>query len=114
MKVTVRDLSYDVREDELRILFGTVGEVVSVDLPVDHITGRIKGTATIEMATRAEAEDAVRQLHHKLLHGVPMRAHLEEEPLMAEAAQQLPVEEEHPAARHREPMPHRPERSPGR
>lgn len=114
MKLTVRDLAYDVGEDELRILFGTVGDVVSVDLPVDHITGRLKGTATVEMSSRTEAEEAVRQLHHKLLHGTPIRVHLEEDHLLAEDAQPLLVEEESPPVPQREPMPHRPERSPGR
>lgn len=114
MKVIVRDLSYDVNEKELRKLFGTVGEVVSVNLPVDHTTGRIEGTATIEMNSRAEAEDAVRHLHHKLLHGMPMRIHLEEEPLLAESAEPLLVEEGRRAVPHLEPKPHRPERSPGR
>lgn len=114
MKIIVRDLSYDVREEELRALFGTVGEVISVHLPVDHITGRMKGTAGIEMASRAEAEDAVRLLHHKSLHGRPMRVHLEEEALLAEAEKPFPVTEEHPAPPHLEPKPHRPERSPGR
>lgn len=114
MKVIVRDLPYDVREEELRNLFGTAGEVVSVSLPVDHITGQMKGMAIVEMASAAEAEDAVRHLHHQPLHGRRMRVRLAEEHELAETAQPLLVEEEHASRPHPEARPHRPERSPGR
>jgi RNA recognition motif-containing protein len=113
MKVIVGDLPYDATEQELRELFETQGEVVSVTLPVDHVTGLLKGTATVQMATRAAAEDAVHHLRHRRFHGRRLRVRLAMGEL-ADAAEDVAVEEQHPAEPHPTTLPHRPERSPGR
>lgn len=114
MNLLVGNLRYDTTEHELTELFGTCGEVLSVTLPVDPTTGRIRGTAVVEMGTAAEAGDAVKQLHHAVLHGRRMRVRLAEEHELADVAQKLLVQGVvggHP----RSPdLPHRPERSPGR
>jgi RNA recognition motif-containing protein len=113
MKVIVGDLPYDATEQELRDLFETQGEVVSVTLPVDHVTGQLKGTAIVEMATGAGAEDAVNHLRHQRFHGRRLRLRLATGEL-ADAAEELMVEEQHPPKPHPTTLPHRPERSPGR
>lgn len=114
MKLLVGNLRYDTTEHELINLFGTCGDVISVTLPVDPTTDHIKGTAVVEMATAAEAEDAIRQLHHAVLHGRRMRVRLSEEQELAEAAQKLLVQGVAGGHPRTPDLPHRPERSPGR
>jgi RNA recognition motif-containing protein len=114
MKLLIADIAHDTTAKDLADLFGTRGEVISVTLPVDHVTGLLKGTAIVEMATLAEAEDAVKHLHHRQLRGRRLRVRLAEEHEFAELAQPLLIEEEHPTRAHPADLPHRPERSPGR
>jgi RNA recognition motif-containing protein len=114
MKVIVGDLPYDATEQELRELFETQGEVVSVTLPVDHVTGRLKGTAIVEMATRAGAQDAVDHLRRQRFHGRRLRVRLAMGRELADAAEEQMVEEQQPPRPHKTTLPHRPERSPGR
>jgi RNA recognition motif-containing protein len=114
MKVIVGDLPYNATEEEIRELFATQGEVVAVTLPVDHVTGQIKGTAIVEMATRAGAEDAVHHLRQRRFHGRRLRVRLAMGRELADAAEELMVEEQHPPKPHTRTLPHRPERSPGR
>jgi RNA recognition motif-containing protein len=114
MKLLIADIPHDTTARDLAELFGTKGEVISVTLPVDHVTGLLKGTAIVEMATRAEAEDAVKHLHHRSLRGRRLRVRLAEAHEFAEVSQPLLIEEEHPAKPYPAQLPHRPERSPGR
>jgi RNA recognition motif-containing protein len=68
-RIVVKHLPYDTTEADLRELIGDVGEIVGVDLAKDPLTGHSRQTATIELATGAEAEDAVKRLNHKELRG---------------------------------------------
>ncbi len=63
MKIYVGNLSFDVTEDELAAEFGTYGKVESVAIPTDKISGRPKGFAFVEMASKAEAEAAITGLN---------------------------------------------------
>jgi cold-inducible RNA-binding protein len=65
MKIYVGNLSYDATEDELAAEFGTFGKVESVAIPADKISGRPKGFAFVEMATKSEAEAAITGLNGK-------------------------------------------------
>jgi len=114
MKLLVGNLRYDTSEHELITLFGACGDVISVALPVDPTTDHIKGNAVVEMGTAAEAEEAMRQLHHAVLHGRRMRVRLAEEHELAEAAQKLPVRGVAGGNPRSPELAHRPERSPGR
>lgn len=114
MKLHVGNLRYDTTEEDLRELFGTCGEVASVAMPVDSITGKIKGTAIVEMSTAAEADDAIERLHHASLHGQRIRVRLAEDHELAEVAQKLLVRGPEGGHPHGSDRPHRPERSPGR
>jgi cold-inducible RNA-binding protein len=65
MKLYVGNLSYDVTEDELSAEFGSYGTVESVAIPADKISGRPRGFAFVEMASKAEAEAAITGLNGK-------------------------------------------------
>jgi cold-inducible RNA-binding protein len=67
MKIYVGNLSYDVTEDEISAEFGVYGRVESVAIPADRISGRPKGFAFVEMATKSEAEAAITGLNGKTL-----------------------------------------------
>ena len=67
MKIYVGNLSYDVTEGELAAEFGTFGKVESVAIPADKISGRPKGFAFVEMASKSEAEAAIAGLNGKTL-----------------------------------------------
>ena len=67
MKIYVGNLSFDVTEDELAAEFGTYGEVASVAIPTDKFSGRPRGFAFVEMASKSEAEGAITGLNGKTL-----------------------------------------------
>ena len=67
MKIYVGNLSYDVTEDEIAAEFGIYGKVESVAIPSDKISGRPKGFAFVEMASKSEAEAAIAGLNGKTL-----------------------------------------------
>ena len=65
MKIYVGNLSYDVTEDELAAEFGTYGNVESVVIPADKFSGRPRGFAFVEMASKSEAEAAIEGINGK-------------------------------------------------
>jgi len=67
MKIYVGNLSFDVTEDELAAEFGTYGKVESVAIPADKLSGRPRGFAFVEMASKSEAEAAITGLNGKTL-----------------------------------------------
>ena len=67
MKIYVGNLSFDVTEDELSAEFGTYGNVESVAIPSDRVSGRPRGFAFVEMASKSEAEAAIAGLNGKML-----------------------------------------------
>jgi cold-inducible RNA-binding protein len=67
MKIYVGNISYDVTQDELAAEFGVYGKVESVAIPSDKISGRPKGFAFVEMATKPEADAAIAGLNGKTL-----------------------------------------------
>ncbi len=67
MKLYAGNLSYTVTEDELRQAFAAYGEVASVTIPIDKLTGRPRGFGFVEMASKAEAEAAIAGLNGKTL-----------------------------------------------
>ncbi len=68
-KLYVGNLSYDVTEDDLRSLFSQAGEIKDVALILDRETRRSKGFGFVEMATQAEAENAIRMFNEQDLKG---------------------------------------------
>jgi RNA recognition motif-containing protein len=62
-KLYVGNLSYDVTEAELSEKFGTIGTCVSAKVIKDRYTNRSKGFGFVEMATEADAEEAIKKLN---------------------------------------------------
>ncbi len=67
MQIYVGNLSFDVTEDELAAEFGTFGKVESIAIPADKFSGRPRGFAFVEMASKSEAEAAITGLNGKTL-----------------------------------------------
>jgi len=63
MKIYVGNLSFDTTEDELSAEFGSYGTVGSVAIPTDRVSGRPRGFAFVEMASKSEAEAAITGLN---------------------------------------------------
>jgi arginine/serine-rich splicing factor 2 len=113
-RLIVENFPYRTTEDDLRTLFELEGEVVSVTIPVDHLTGQPRGIAFVEMGTQAEARDAVGHLDHVIYGRHRLRVKLAEGWEYADLAPTRPLREPEPAPKPPPPRPHRPERSPGR
>ena len=68
-KLYVGNLSYATTDATLSELFGVIGEVLSVNLITDRMTGRSKGFAFVEMAEHAAALQAINQLNGQEVDG---------------------------------------------
>ena len=62
MSIYVGNLSYQVKEDDLKRAFAEYGTVNRVQLPTDRETGRPRGFAFVEMAAEAEETAAIEAL----------------------------------------------------
>ena len=69
----VGNLSYSTTSPDLSELFGAIGEVVSVNLITDRMSGRSKGFAFVEMAAQDTAQEAISQLNGKDVDGRPIK-----------------------------------------
>lgn len=69
MKIYVGNMSYDVKEDDLRQAFSEFGEVDSVSIIMDKVTRRPKGFGFVEMSTKEAGEAAIAGLNGKDLKG---------------------------------------------
>jgi cold-inducible RNA-binding protein len=67
MKIYVGNLSYEVTEEDLRQEFEAFGGVESVSVITDKYSGRPKGFAFVEMASKSESEAAISGLNGKIL-----------------------------------------------
>ncbi|MFC2019017.1 RNA recognition motif domain-containing protein [Chloroflexota bacterium] len=67
MKIYVGNLSFDSTEGEIEAEFSTYGTVESVAIPTDRLSGRPRGFAFVEMASKSEAEAAITGLNGKSL-----------------------------------------------
>ena len=56
------NLPFSAREDEIRNLFGSYGEVITVVLPTDRETGRPRGFGFVEMSNE-DAQKAIDALN---------------------------------------------------
>ena len=66
MKLFIGNLPYDITDSEIKELFNEYGEVVNHNLIKDHFTGRSKGFAFVEMATRGEGHKAMETLNKQM------------------------------------------------
>ena len=63
MKIYVGNLNYRSTEDEIQQLFSDFGDVKSVQIITDRMSGRSKGFGFVEMENDAEAKEAIEALN---------------------------------------------------
>lgn len=73
MNIFVGNLAFKVNEEELKALFAQFGEVKSAKVIKDKFTGESRGFGFIEMASAAEAEQAISNLNGMDLEGRKIR-----------------------------------------
>ena len=72
MNMYVGNLSYNVKESDLRQVMEEYGTVESVKLITDRETRRSKGFAFVEMPESSEASNAIEELNGAEYAGRPM------------------------------------------
>ncbi|MBU0705224.1 MAG: RNA-binding protein, partial [Chloroflexi bacterium] len=68
-RLYIGNLSYQTTEATLSDLFGAIGEVTSVSLVTDRVSGHSRGFAFIEMTDANAAQQAVNELDGKDVDG---------------------------------------------
>jgi RNA recognition motif-containing protein len=69
MNMYVSNLSFNVKEDDLRDFFAEYGEVISAKIITDKETGRSRGFGFVEMSDDAAAEKAMSELKGGMVEG---------------------------------------------
>ena len=72
MNMYIGNLSYNVKESDLRQVMEEYGTVESVKLITDRETRRSKGFAFVEMTESSEASNAIKELNGAEYAGRPM------------------------------------------
>ncbi|MCP3870361.1 MAG: RNA-binding protein [Gammaproteobacteria bacterium] len=73
MNIYVGNLPYSTSEDDLRDVFAAFGEVSSVNIISDKLSGQSKGFGFVEMPDNSEADDAIKALNESPLQGRNIR-----------------------------------------
>ncbi len=68
-KLYVGNLAYSVSNSDLEQLFSQVGQVQSVAVIMDKVSGQSKGFGFVEMANAEEASKAIQQFNETELKG---------------------------------------------
>lgn len=71
-KLFVGNLSFQVDEASLKEHFGSIGEVLSVNIITDSATGRSRGFGFVEMTSEGDAERAIKELNGSDFMGRPL------------------------------------------
>ena len=69
LNIYVGNLSYEATQDDIRQAFEAHGEVSSVSIIMDKMTGRSRGFGFVEMASDAEARAAIKTLDLREVEG---------------------------------------------
>ena len=69
MNIYVGNLSHDVTDDDLRQAFEAFGQVRSVNIVRDKISGESRGFGFVGMPTENEARTAISEMNGKDLQG---------------------------------------------
>jgi len=69
MNIYVGNLSFEVKEEDLKEAFEAFGQVETVKIISDNYTGRSKGFGFVEMSSNSEAQSAIDGLNDKELKG---------------------------------------------
>ncbi len=67
-KLFIRNVGGTVTEDELYHVFKEAGEVISVKVPIDQMSGLARGFAFVEMGSTEQAQVAVDTINGKAIH----------------------------------------------
>src|SRR5712675_1924284 len=67
--IYVGNLSYEATEDDIRAAFEAHGEVSSVSIIMDKMTGRSRGFGFVEMPEKTQAEAAISALNLQEIKG---------------------------------------------
>jgi RNA recognition motif-containing protein len=68
-KVFVGNLNFDLSREDILELFGSVGPVTDVVMPIDKVSGRPRGFAFVEFELEEDAAKAMETLNGKELAG---------------------------------------------
>jgi cold-inducible RNA-binding protein len=71
-KLFVGNLSWDVRDEQLKEVFGEVGTVEEAVVIIDRMKNRSKGFGFVTMSTEEEAQNALEQINGKEVDGRPI------------------------------------------
>ena len=69
MNIYVGNLPYSLTEDDLKAAFSQFGEVSSVNIIMDKMSGQSKGFGFVEMDDNSEADEAIKALNESALNG---------------------------------------------
>jgi RNA recognition motif-containing protein len=69
MNIFVGSLSFKIEESQLQEIFEAYGEVSSVKIIIDKISGRSKGFGFVEMPNEDEAKKAIAELNNAEVEG---------------------------------------------
>jgi len=69
MNIYISNLSYRLKDEDLRSVFEEYGEVSSAKIIMDHMTGRSKGFGFVEMPDGEAAAKAIKELHEATYDG---------------------------------------------
>jgi RNA recognition motif-containing protein len=69
MNIYVGNLPYNLTDDDLRAAFSEFGEVSSVNIIMDKMSGQSKGFGFVEMPDDSAAEEAIEALNESALNG---------------------------------------------
>lgn len=72
MNIYIGNLSFDTTEDQLRQTFEEYGEISTVNIIMDKMTGKPRGFGFVEMPTKEEATAAISGLNGQELNGREM------------------------------------------
>lgn len=75
MTIYVGNISFKLKENDLKNAFAEYGNVDSVKIIKDKISKKSKGYGFIEMPDEAEAENAINNLNGKELDGRVLKVH---------------------------------------
>jgi len=69
MNIYVSNLSFDVKDEDLREFFTPYGEVTSAKIINDKFTGKSRGFGFVEMTDAAAASKAIQELNEATVDG---------------------------------------------
>ena len=69
MQLFVGNLAFKITEKDLTQLFSDYGQVDSVKLINDHLSGQSRGFGFVEMSTNAQADAAIKSLNNSNFQG---------------------------------------------